>query len=92
MKCETCLYNKNCQFLAKHKKAEVTGCTAYENAAEYTRVVHSAWNENKYPFCNVCPVCGLVIDRTCVQMHSGRLNYCANCGAIMDGGSKNEIK
>ena len=31
MKCEKCLYRKNCQFLAKYKKADVDGCTAFES-------------------------------------------------------------
>lgn len=34
MKCEKCLYRKNCQFLAKHPKADVDGCTAFESEAE----------------------------------------------------------
>lgn len=39
MKCETCLYNKNCQFLAKHPKAIVEGCTAYKDARNMVEVV-----------------------------------------------------
>lgn len=37
--CETCLYNKNCQFLAKHKLEPVVSCTAYKNAADMVEVV-----------------------------------------------------
>ena len=37
--CETCLYNKNCQFLAKHKLEPVVSCTAYNNAADMVEVV-----------------------------------------------------
>ena len=37
--CETCLYNKNCQFLAKHKLQPVVSCTAYKNAADMVEVV-----------------------------------------------------
>ena len=29
MICEKCLYRKNCQFLLKHKKAVVAGCTSF---------------------------------------------------------------
>lgn len=29
--CEKCLYRKNCQFLATHKKVDVEGCTAFES-------------------------------------------------------------
>lgn len=35
MICENCLYNKNCQFLLKHKNKEVEGCTAFEDKAEW---------------------------------------------------------
>ena len=34
MICENCLYNKNCQFLLKHKNEEVEGCTAFEDKSE----------------------------------------------------------
>lgn len=54
-------------------------------AADVAPVVHGEWNEDKYPFCNVCMECGLVIDRTCIKNNSGKLNYCPNCGAKMDG-------
>lgn len=57
-------------------------------AADVAPVVHGEWDEEKYPFCNVCTVCGLVIDRTCIKMNSGELNYCPGCGAKMDGGRK----
>lgn len=36
MICENCLYNKNCQFLLKHKEnKEVEGCTAFEDKSEW---------------------------------------------------------
>jgi hypothetical protein len=31
IKCEKCLYRKNCQFLATHKNTTVEGCTAFES-------------------------------------------------------------
>ena len=31
IKCEKCLYRKNCQFLATHKNTIVEGCTAFES-------------------------------------------------------------
>lgn len=37
--CETCLYNQNCQFLAKHPKTIVDGCTAYKDATNMVEVV-----------------------------------------------------
>jgi hypothetical protein len=39
MKCKKCLYRANCQFLAKHKCAEVEGCTAFKDAADFVEVV-----------------------------------------------------
>lgn len=54
-------------------------------AEDVVPVVHGEWNETKYPFCNVCPRCRMVIDRTCIKLNSGKLNFCPNCGAKMDG-------
>ena len=39
IKCETCLYNKNCQFLASHRNTAVEGCTAYKNYDDVVEVV-----------------------------------------------------
>ena len=33
--CGKCLYKKNCQFLATHKKVVVEGCTAFESEEEF---------------------------------------------------------
>ena len=38
MICENCLYNKNCQFLLKHKNEEVEGCTAFEDKSEWVHL------------------------------------------------------
>lgn len=38
MICENCLYNKNCQFLLKHKNEEVEGCTAFEDKYEWVHL------------------------------------------------------
>ena len=35
MICENCLYNKNCQFLLKHKNEEAEECTTFEDKAEW---------------------------------------------------------
>ena len=87
-KCETCFYmgsNGKC-------RSDCDTVESYRPAyskfkfADVAPVVHGEWIEEKYPFCNVCPHCGVVIDRTCIKMQSGALNYCPNCGAKMDGG------
>ena len=39
VKCETCLYNKNCQFLASHRNTAVEGCTAYKNYDDVVEVI-----------------------------------------------------
>ena len=36
--CGKCLYNKNCQFLAKYK-IEPDGCSAFRNAEDFVEVV-----------------------------------------------------
>lgn len=33
--CSDCLYHKNCQFLLKHKTADVKGCTAFEDCSDW---------------------------------------------------------
>ncbi len=38
MICENCLYNKNCQFLLKHKNGEVEGCTDFEDKSEWVHL------------------------------------------------------
>ena len=38
MICENCLYDKNCQFLLKHKNEEVEGCTAFEDKSEWVHL------------------------------------------------------
>lgn len=52
-------------------------------AVDAEPVVHGQWDEERFAFCNVCSNCRLVIDRTSIKMHSGKFNYCPNCGAKM---------
>lgn len=56
-------------------------------AADVVEVKHGKWEENKYAFCNVCPECGTIVDRSAIKWQSGELNYCPNCGVKMDGDS-----
>jgi hypothetical protein len=88
IKCETCLYNKNCQFLAKHKNTIVEGCSAYKNAADVVEVVHGEWKDdafvnNRFPSvrCSECNIrfCDIISNHRCMWY------YCPNCGAKMDG-------
>lgn len=57
MKCKKCLYRANCQFLAKHKGAEVEGCTAFKDAADFVEVVrckdceYRSYKDGKYYEC-----------------------------------------
>ena len=37
MICEKCLYNKNCQFLAKQKVKNICDCTAYTTLEEHDK-------------------------------------------------------
>ena len=74
----------------EYKQSTILGMVSTiknRKASDVAPVVHGEWIEDKYPFCNVCPHCGLVIDRTCIKMQSGTLNFCPNCGAKMDGGT-----
>lgn len=41
------------------------------------------WDEESVGFCNVCPKCGLTIERTSIKNNSGKFNYCPNCGKQM---------
>ena len=38
MICENCLYNKNCQFLLKHRNGEVVLCSAFEDKSEWVHL------------------------------------------------------
>ena len=38
MTCKDCLYNKNCQFLLKHKNKEVERCTDFEDKSQWVHL------------------------------------------------------
>lgn len=93
IKCETCLYNKNCQFLAGHKNTIVEDCSAYKNAADVIEVQHGYWyNINHYQdyafaTCSVCKESGtLRVKRDSWGIWYIHSPHCPNCGAKMDGG------
>ena len=65
---------------------------------DYAPVRHGEWDDKIVPFCNVCSVCKVFVDRACfptvrhkgiLMPKIGALNYCPNCGAKMDGGKEN---
>ena len=85
IKCETCLYNKNCQFLAKHRNTIVEDCSAYKNAADVVEVVHGEWKFNK-DGSGTCNQCG--ITQKNVWDYDSWQNYCGHCGADMRGEKK----
>lgn len=33
--CEKCLYRKNCQYLARHKSSNISGCTVFRSEADF---------------------------------------------------------
>lgn len=39
VRCDTCLYNKNCQFFVKHKVVDISGCTAFRFSSDVVEVV-----------------------------------------------------
>lgn len=80
IKCKTCLYNKNCQFLAKHRNTIVEGCSAYKNTADVVEVVHGEWKFNK-DGSGTCNQCG--ITQKNVWDYDSWQNYCGHCGADM---------
>lgn len=91
-KCEKCLYNKNCQFLAAHKNADVEGCTAFDDKDDFVKVKHGHWvllddcaNAGVY-----CSVCHKKVYKEQYANVKEKSKFCPNCGAKMDGGKENE--
>jgi len=39
MKCKTCIYRKNCQFLGRYKKVEVSDCTAFVSEVDFIKKI-----------------------------------------------------
>lgn len=56
-----------------------------QTTADVVEVRHGEWNDNIIGFCNVCMECGVIVERAAIKNNSGKLNYCPNCGAKMDG-------
>lgn len=87
MTCKDCLYNKNCQFLAGHKTADVNGCTAFEDKSEWVHLPCKPLPvlKNSNP-CNTnvyCPSCG----KNLSGYYVGSLidiAVCFKCGEIFD--------
>lgn len=89
IKCETCLYNKNCQFLAEHRNTIVEDCSAYKNAADVVEVVHGEWVRDIGSYgrikCSRCEWTKPYIEDYYEAEHLANMSYCPNCGAKMDG-------
>ena len=88
VKCETCLYNRNCQFLATHKNAVIEGCTVYKNAADVVEVKHGKWINVQdfgggkcFADCSICGTQEKAPNPTALKMFR---RYCHYCGAKMD--------
>ena len=101
MKCEDCIHDGVClsqisYFMGcdEYTGEEVTDiekkCSDFKNKADYTEVKHGYWKEyfsaGKFHYdCSVCDDGFATKERLKTV-----LNYCSNCGAIMDGRGNEE--
>lgn len=76
------------KFAPEHYSSLVDTLIKKQPAADVVEVKHGEWEENRYAFCNVCPECGTIVDRSAIKWQSGELNFCPNCGVKMDGKEK----
>lgn len=98
--CKECVSYELCEYLTQREalylgrteeiyktiKNHIT-CKFFKNKSDFQEVKHGEWNDNIIGFCNVCTECGAIVDRySTIKNNSGKLNYCPNCGAKMDGG------
>lgn len=81
--CMKCLYYKAC---VRNSEYVPTLCDLYEEAKAYRKQSEGEWDDSIIGFCNVCKVCGAIVERSAIKNRSGKLNYCPNCGAKMKGG------
>lgn len=88
MTCENCLYNKNCQFLLKHKAIDVNGCTAFEDKSEWVHLPYKPLpllkdgdpsNTDVY-----CPSCMEDLSGYYIGGSSLNMVVCFNCGEIIN--------
>ena len=81
--CKDCLHNELC-YMIEHYGRDLEDdfeCKRFKDKDEFIRVQHGMWikDGNK----RTCPHCGYYYHSNGVDC-----NYCANCGAKMDGGKK----
>lgn len=71
MICENCIYRKNCQFLAKRKKAEVIDCTAFVSEADFVKKAKAeAVREYSHKVIDyICEIC--VMPDIAIEMANG---------------------
>ena len=79
--CDTCLYKKNCVYIARHKAVpKIVGCTCWESD-DVEPVRHGHWilqEDNKHSCCSSCNF------KRNISTQYG-WDYCPHCGAKMDG-------
>ena len=86
--CKDCLHYDVCKIIHFPSMFGLTGdgCDHFKNKSDFQEVKHGKWDDNIIGFCNVCTECGAIVDRySAIKNNSGKLNYCPNCGAKMDG-------
>lgn len=85
--CSDCFYHKNCQFLLKHKTADVNGCTSFEDKSEWVHLPRKPLpllkDDNPYNTDVYCPSCGENVSGYGIEIPMD-IVACFNCGEILN--------